>query len=238
MALKDLGFSLAQVAALLDEEVPTAQLEGMLKLRQAEVQELIRAEQGRLERIEARLGLIQQEKEMPSFQVTFKDEPARRIVSLHWLINRTLAEQGNTLPRLFEHWAAHAPAPAGMEMLPGLFKVLRQHLADHGHTPSQVIVLAHDRELSGENVALEIAAVVDGPVEESDEVKVSELPAAKLACAPHSGSLASFMEAYQALSRWIEQNAYTISGPTRDTALDTETGGGARFEIQIPVEKA
>lgn len=45
VALKDLGFTLAQVQEILDEKVSTAELYGMLRLRQAELQSRI-AEDG------------------------------------------------------------------------------------------------------------------------------------------------------------------------------------------------
>jgi len=38
LALKDLGLSLAQVAQLLDGDLPPAQIRGMLRLKQAELQ--------------------------------------------------------------------------------------------------------------------------------------------------------------------------------------------------------
>ena len=41
VALKNLGFTLRQVASILDEQLSTAELRGMLKLRQAELQERI-----------------------------------------------------------------------------------------------------------------------------------------------------------------------------------------------------
>jgi DNA-binding transcriptional MerR regulator len=39
MALKELGLSLEQIGLLLDEEVPTEQIRGMLRLKRAEIQQ-------------------------------------------------------------------------------------------------------------------------------------------------------------------------------------------------------
>src|SRR5262245_51776261 len=61
LALKGLGLSLDQIAVLLDEVLPAAQLRGMLRLKQVELQEHIREEQARLEQVAARLRLIEQE---------------------------------------------------------------------------------------------------------------------------------------------------------------------------------
>src|SRR5512135_3610869 len=45
LALQDLGFSLEQIGALLDESLPADELRGMLRLKRAEVQQGIQAEQ-------------------------------------------------------------------------------------------------------------------------------------------------------------------------------------------------
>jgi DNA-binding transcriptional MerR regulator len=41
LALKDLGFSLEQIAQVLNEGLPPAQLRGMLRLRQMELRDLL-----------------------------------------------------------------------------------------------------------------------------------------------------------------------------------------------------
>ena len=48
IALKNLGFTLDQVHAMLDEQVSTEQLRGMLRLRQAELQSAIAADTSQL----------------------------------------------------------------------------------------------------------------------------------------------------------------------------------------------
>nr|WP_250122117.1 MerR family DNA-binding protein [Chroococcidiopsis sp. CCMEE 29] len=66
LALKDLGFSLEQIAKLLDESLSPAKIRGMLRLKQAELQQLVEEEQTRLSRVEARLKQIEQEESMPN----------------------------------------------------------------------------------------------------------------------------------------------------------------------------
>lgn len=55
IALKNLGFTLQQVEAILAEKVSVAELRGMLRLRRAEIRAQIGAETTRLARVEARL---------------------------------------------------------------------------------------------------------------------------------------------------------------------------------------
>ncbi len=223
VALKDLGFTLEQIAVLLDEDVPAAQLEGMLKLRRAEVQQLIQSEMARLARIEARLKVIQKEKDMHNNEVTLKQVPAQQVAALRRVLHDPLAESGETVA--------------------GLFKTLRNYLqAQEINNPAKGFLLAHDREFTEEEIDVEAAVAIEGPVKGEGDIQVYELPAELVACTPHNGSLASFLQAHQALSGWIERNGYQIIGPSRDTAIDPGSEGSnsaspAHFEIQFPVKK-
>src|SRR5215510_3401762 len=53
LALKDLGFSLEQIARILDDDLSAEQLTGMLRLRQAELQKQAEAAHHRLARVVA-----------------------------------------------------------------------------------------------------------------------------------------------------------------------------------------
>jgi len=59
LALRDLGFTLEQIAGLPDGEVPLEQLRGMLRLRRAQLEQTVADEQGRLRRVEAHLRAIE-----------------------------------------------------------------------------------------------------------------------------------------------------------------------------------
>ena len=59
LALKDLGFSLEQISRLLDDELSPAQIRGVLRMKQAELQQHIRDELARLARVEARLRQLE-----------------------------------------------------------------------------------------------------------------------------------------------------------------------------------
>src|SRR5690242_1758551 len=61
LILKDMGFNLEQIGLMLDENLPVEQFVGMLRLKRAEVERQVAAEQTRLAQIEARLRLIQHE---------------------------------------------------------------------------------------------------------------------------------------------------------------------------------
>ena len=55
LALKGLGLSLEQIKMLLDQDLPAAQIRGMLRLKRLEIQESLDQEQSRLDRVEQML---------------------------------------------------------------------------------------------------------------------------------------------------------------------------------------
>src|SRR5512143_4025717 len=59
LALKDLGFSLEQVKTLIHEHLSTAEMRGMLRMKQMELTTQVEAEQGRLLRVEQRLRQLE-----------------------------------------------------------------------------------------------------------------------------------------------------------------------------------
>ena len=102
VALKDLGFTLAEVARILDADVEPAELRGMLRLRRAQVAEQITADQDRLTRIEARLRMIEKEGTMSTNNVTVKSLAAVRAATLSDTAESTTSEViGPVISRLF-----------------------------------------------------------------------------------------------------------------------------------------
>ncbi len=69
LVLKELGFSLEQIASLLAEDLSQDQLKGMLLLRKAEIEQQVRSAQQQLAQINNRLKLIEQESQKPPAEV-------------------------------------------------------------------------------------------------------------------------------------------------------------------------
>jgi len=69
IVLKELGFTLQQIGALLDDGLPLELLQGMLLRKQAEVEQQLATEQQRLAQIAARLAQIAQEGRQPRYEV-------------------------------------------------------------------------------------------------------------------------------------------------------------------------
>ena len=219
LALKDLGFSLEQIAHVLNEGVSPEQLRGMLRLRQAELQQHIAGEQERLARIEARLNIMTMEGTMSDYEVVIKQVEPQLVAGVR-----------DTLPaypavgRLFD------------EVYGYLARCGVNGLAEVG------VAIWHDDEYKTSDIDGEAAVYLKRPIPEGERVKVYELPAATMASVVHKGAFNRLSQAYEALGRWIEANGYKIVGPNREVYLycaqpvrqDDES---YVTEIQFPVEK-
>ncbi len=82
IALKELGLSLEQISLMLDDEMPTEQIRGMLRLKQAEIQQEVREAQKQLIMVEFRLRMIEAEINFPILDVVLKPLGPMRFLSL------------------------------------------------------------------------------------------------------------------------------------------------------------
>ncbi len=220
LSLKDLGLSLEQIALLLDQELPTAQLRGMLRLKQVELTQQVEEGRARLARVEARLRQIEQEGRMPVYEVILKQVPPLRVAAIRETIP-TYSEQGPLWNELYAYLG-------------------QQHLQVNG----PCLAIYHDHEYCERDVDAEICQPVDAPVTDG-RIKIYDLPEVEtMASVVHHGSFDTLNQAYDALTIWIQANGYRINGADREIYLHTGNGpirqDDAAYvtEIQFPVEKA
>ena len=216
LALKDLGFSLEQIAKAVDDGVTPDQIRGMLKLRHAEQEDRVRDEQDRLARLQARLRLMEQEGVMTK-DVVVKDVAPQWIASVRQVIPNYPAV-GMLYGELFG-----ALGPAAFSGLP--------------------VAIWHDAEHKERDVDAEAGVYLKQAVSPKGRVQVHELPPTQVASIIHNGAYNRLSEAYDAVLRWVEANGYRIAGPIREIYL--KAGQPVRqddesyvTEIQVPVEKA
>ena len=81
MALKELGLSLEQIGLMLDQELPTEQMRGMLRLKQTEINQEVQQAQRQLAMVEFRLRMIEAEINFPILDVVIKRLDAMRFLS-------------------------------------------------------------------------------------------------------------------------------------------------------------
>jgi DNA-binding transcriptional MerR regulator len=218
IVLKNLGFTLQQVASILNDQVSTAEMRGMLKLRQAELQEQIATDRARLALVHSRLLAIESEAGEPA-PVAVKRVAALRVAQL-------------------------TGTAAGYEpqfitpVIQGLFHELPRLLCDAGIAITGPGV-AHYEDADGDTGAIQVHAAL--PIAEQpdasrefDVVRLGEIPAA--ATLIHHGSMDNVLTSIQALARWIDSSGYTSLGYPRELTLNfADDQGDWVTELQQPV---
>jgi effector-binding domain-containing protein len=217
LALKDLGFSLEQISKLLTQELPVAELRGMLRMKQEELRQHLQDDLARLERVEARLKQLEQEIEMPDYDVVLKKVDPILVAGVREIIP-AYPEQGHLWEKLETYLGRLKVTPNG-----ACFTV---YYADEPEIDAEVCEPLSDR------------------MPASKSIQVHELPAINtMACVVHHGPFVTLSEAYTALLKWIESNGYRCVGPVREIYLEPPATAGSQTdpntvtEIQFPVEK-
>lgn len=216
LTFKDLGFSLEQIMHLLNEDVPLEQLRGMFKLKQAETQHLIVAEQARLTRIQARLRQIEQEEMMSTYDIVLKHVEPLLVASVREIIPSVNAVK--------QPW-----------------EVLHRYMKQQGvKQVSPNLILWHDESTHEEGVDAENAEPLATFIPETSQVKVRTLSGSTMVCTIHHGGYDTIGQAYAALYQWTEDNQYSVIGSTRQIHLQYADDMDPSLyvtELQFPVEK-
>ena len=222
LALKDLGFTLEQIAPMLDHDLPAAQIRGMLLLKQAEIQQQVQMEQARLARIEARLKHIELEGEPPANDVVLKTLSGMWVATLSGVIADE-EDASRTVLHLFDE----------------IFCILKNLEC---RVSRQRLLLWQTINEHFQGIPVEAAIPLTVPIAVTTPLQVYELPPTPtMACMIHHGSYLDLPQAIHALYSWIEANGYRVCGSGRELYLH---GGVDRVnpeyltEIQLPVEKS
>lgn len=229
LALKDLGFSLEQIARSLKDDISPEQLQGMLMLKQAEIEQQLQEEHTRLTRVAARLRRIEQEGKQPEYDVVLKQGIPQTLVSL-----RKIVPTVDAMP-LYR-----------CKMYTNLYEWLEQQRIKQ---VGQELALYHSDEYFDENIDMEAGVVVnkttlaDNRLNNKDDIFVHELPLANtLASVVHRGNFYDVPQAITALFMWMGENGYSASGPYREIHLfgrenDLADVQHVTLEMQLPIEK-
>ena len=226
LALKGLGFSLEQIAAVLDEGLTPEQMRGMLRLRHAQISQQLVEVQNQLVDVEARLQQIEREEQLSTYDVILKPVEHLLVASVRAILP-SHSDSGSLFGEVYE------------AIRPYVDKALHPNPEDGGQT----LVMWYDTEFKETDVDGAAAFMLRCQIPESGRVKVFELPAVTMASTIHHGSYNSIGDAHEAVYTWIENNQYRIVGADRELNLYhtppfTRDNPTYVTEIQYPVEKA
>ncbi len=233
LALKDLGFSLEQVAQLLDENLSTGELRGMLRLKQMELSRLVEDEQARLTRVEQRLLQLEHERNPLDTAVAVKEVPAQTV-----LVASVVAAGEEVLPAA--HHSLHELLLAQLE---------RAQLRPAGPW----FALLDDLSYRESNLEASLAVPIhlrrgQHPGDwEGAPVQALDLEAVPgMASVIHTDTYAALPQTYAALYGWTQRNGYQVAGSCREVYLPEDGVGAAPstdlytgcIELQCPLQKA
>lgn len=225
LALRGLGFSLEQIGSLLDEDLTTDEMRGMLRLRHAQISQQLADAQSQLLEVETRLQQIEREQKMPNYDVLLKQVEPVLVASVRAILP-SHSDSGSLFGEVYE----------------AIRPYVNEALHPNPELGGQTIVLWYDTEFKETDVDGAAAFMLRCPIPESGRVKVHELPAALMASTVHQGTFETIGAAHTAVYQWIEANGYRIVGADRELNLfhtppirrDDPT---YVTEIQYPVEK-
>jgi DNA-binding transcriptional MerR regulator len=223
LALKDLGLTLDEIGIMLQHDLSPEKLHGLLQLKEAELEAQMHEVQSRLVRVRLRLHVIEREHDMPE-DIVLKHVDALRVIITDKKVVGDIEDVGGYFGMVGGTFLQQ-----GVPLL-GTFMALYQHVPD------------------SEAIEIEIAAAVPPHYDttltlpDGTRAAVRELPTVpEMATLIHKGPYPAITEAYQALTRWIQNNGYHITGPSREIYLNNPQEVAPEdllTELQFPVVKA
>lgn len=214
IGLKELDFSLDEIAFILKEDVG---FEQMLELKMLECQQRITLDNERLKKMEL-LKVQLEEAEKLSYDIIIKESQEMLVATLRDDIP-TYSEQGPLWVELSEYIEAQG-AKIG----------------------EPCMIVYHDDSEGRGSIDAEIIEPIIGTVTPSDRIQVKKMPAGeKLVSVIHKGSYDHLYMAYKEAMTWITENNYETTGPERELYLKGEWNSKDVSEyvteLNIPVKK-
>jgi DNA-binding transcriptional MerR regulator len=223
LALKELGLSLDQIAEVLNDHISADEIQGMLRIKKAEMEQELHEELRRFRYIESRIRQIDIDGILQDYDVVLKSTPEQRI-----LVTRTQLSEIAQMRQLMIQILRLLPEQIGSRYL------------------KHMIVISHSVAYDTEDLDIEIGYVVDAAYDqtvtlaEGTTLKVRSLEAVEaMATITRVGASRLGSACYQALAHWIESNQVRIVGLGREVFLHLEANRDDEMvtEIQMPVEK-
>jgi DNA-binding transcriptional MerR regulator len=205
LALKEIGFSLEEIARILQEKLSNDELRGMLKAQLVQAERDMQTAQLRQQRILARLNNLKLEDNMPTYEVTLKPGEKLTVAAIREVVP-TIEQMPQRCSEMFhtlERWIKSNGVPLGTSM-----------------------TIYYNEGFTQENIDTECSFILPNPesakaiiLDDSIEVKQMEavpLVASAIVTDGFYKKVNGLTPAYQAVAQWIEENGYRIAGPPRE----------------------
>ena len=219
LVLKELGLTLNQIATLLQDHISTDEIRGMLKLREAELEQTIREQVAGLQNVRSRLESLEATGELPYPDVLLKAVPAQPFLATR-MPHMSLAGLQGFLRRLAEAM----PTTLGQRHDTMMATIIHSPVFDPDDLEVEV----------GYFTTSDIPQMVR--LSEEEILRMHRLPAVPtMATVVHVGAVSRIHQSYAALGWWIEHHGWQLDGAGRHALLQWEVAEEAIVEIQLPV---
>lgn len=188
LALKGLGIRLDEMGPLLSEGVDPAELHGMLRLREAELERQVRQQRHTLDRVKARLRLIEQE--TPMTVETKHLEPVTLAALSADALDASRQQTGAVVQALFEQVIDAMETADADRTTP----IARYQPCAEARTGDPTIQVTAGYALASNQVP---------------GLHDHVLPATEVAAVIHHGPMNTISTAYQELAQWAESTGRT-----------------------------
>lgn len=215
LALKELGLSLDQIRRTLTAHVTTDEIQGMLLLKKAEIEQQMQAELRKVRQIESRLQMIRDDESGKPLNVVMKKVAKQPVLSTRRIL------------------------PTFEDALE-LYRVIdAQNRFGLGYC------ICYTDTKVDYDLDMEFGCLLGNEIEKSltlhngIELQYQELPAAdRMATTVVTGALETLHMGYMQIAKWAEINQYRPDGIPREITLQSPQqadGSDMITEIQLPV---
>ncbi len=214
--LRDLGFNISEIAAVLNESDDAALL-ARLELKKQQIEEEISNDIKRITDIEQLIGSIGKEIIKMGYDVVIKSVPSCKVVSLRDVIP-AYDREGELWARLGEFMDRNRINGTGL-----------------------YFTMYHDGEYKVSDVDVEVAACIEKLGEDREGFTFRAVEAVpNMASLMVPGSYKNIDPAFRSLAEWLENNGYEMAGITRQVChrgpWNEEKEENYLTEIQIPIK--
>lgn len=189
-ALKDMGFSLAAIAEIMNEYHDPKSLAGFLAVKLSEIQEQERETKNRLTRIESAIKRLREDERSMKYDVTLKTMPERTVISLRKIIP-SYDKEGMLWQQMMNEVGNNLPVA----------------------NPCYALAVFHDEGYKESDVDVEIQMAVQIKQQDSENVVFKSVPSQEIASSIYQGSYEQIMAVNETVATWISDNGYDYNGP-------------------------
>ena len=189
-ALKDMGFTLADIVKILEVYENREELDSFLVKRQLELKKISETAEYQMRLLETARERLRKEQSM-SYNVSIKTIPERYAATVHM-----------TIPHYEDE---------GM-----VWQILNEETAPLKVVPAEPCLVAAeylDDEYREKDVELIAWKTVKGEYPDTEHVKFMTLPAVKVASCMVKGGYDQMPDVYGAVISWVNANGYECAGP-------------------------